>query len=403
MPVDLPDYYAVLGIRPDASSSEVRDAWRAAAEALRPHRDSSSEAALRYSLAEEAWTVLGNGKARAAYDRRRARRSASRVDAAGVRLRDVWRRADRLGGTLRQSRVRDVAERMTSGGLGAIKEGARRSNENLGRSGSRIVRGALKRVKSAGSSDRDKPSSTPPRSPGLDPGSDETRGNETSEPADKAAHSDDEATVPPVVDVDEEAAEATSDGPTERGSGSLWGRLGSAVKNWMEEARRQEAEKEQRRRDAARRRWERSRNRESGKKHKQGFHGSSSSSDEEDGTDPGASAGDSSEERDPNWKRYWKDLQREANVRQGRELDYEGSHAGTWAGLSVGCLGGVALGVLVGIATVFIGFVPIVAVVMLMGAWAGGSIDSDAERRRVAKATGLPLDWVTEVHKRARA
>lgn len=118
-----------------------------------------------------------------------------------------------------------------------------------------------------------------------------------------------------------------------------------------------------------------------------------------DGDD--SATGEDPEPHDPNWKRYWEHIQREANIRDGRAPDYEGSSLFTFTGMSIGCLGGVALGIVIGLATLFIGFIPIVAVVMFMGIWAGSKFDADTERRRVSKATGIPLDWVTEIHRRA--
>ena len=69
------DYYAVLGLDPDADSRAVRAAYRRAAREHHPDRGGSAE---QFHRIQEAWEVLGSPQSRADYDRRRtgAARSA---------------------------------------------------------------------------------------------------------------------------------------------------------------------------------------------------------------------------------------------------------------------------------------------------------------------------------------
>lgn len=61
------DYYAVLGVSPDATSEEIRVAWRRGARESHPDRNQNAESA-SIILLNEAWAVLGDPTRRKAYD-----------------------------------------------------------------------------------------------------------------------------------------------------------------------------------------------------------------------------------------------------------------------------------------------------------------------------------------------
>lgn len=63
-----PDFYAVLGVDPDADPQTIRAAYRRAAREHHPDRGGSAQ---KFHQVQSAWDVLGSPDARAAYDRRR--------------------------------------------------------------------------------------------------------------------------------------------------------------------------------------------------------------------------------------------------------------------------------------------------------------------------------------------
>lgn len=66
----VPDYYALLGVSPDAGGDEVRRAYREAALRLHPDRNGGSQAAgERMREINEAWQVLRDPDRRSDYDR----------------------------------------------------------------------------------------------------------------------------------------------------------------------------------------------------------------------------------------------------------------------------------------------------------------------------------------------
>lgn len=67
-PPPFPDYYEVLGVRPDASEGELRAARREAAKRWHPDRNSGPDAEGMMRLVNEAWEVLGKPETRAEYD-----------------------------------------------------------------------------------------------------------------------------------------------------------------------------------------------------------------------------------------------------------------------------------------------------------------------------------------------
>lgn len=63
-----PDYYEVLGVRPEATDAELRAARREEAKRWHPDLNSGMDAERMMRLVNEAWEVLGNPEARAEYD-----------------------------------------------------------------------------------------------------------------------------------------------------------------------------------------------------------------------------------------------------------------------------------------------------------------------------------------------
>src|SRR4051812_43758824 len=70
MPPDF-DPYVVLGVHPAASLDEIKRAYRARVMQCHPDRGGTAEAMI---AAAEAWEVLSDGDARAAFDQARRQR-----------------------------------------------------------------------------------------------------------------------------------------------------------------------------------------------------------------------------------------------------------------------------------------------------------------------------------------
>ncbi len=64
------DYYAVLGVLPDATPKEITTAYRKLAMQFHPDVNPSDEAKERMPLLNEAYAVLGNAEKRKQYDAR---------------------------------------------------------------------------------------------------------------------------------------------------------------------------------------------------------------------------------------------------------------------------------------------------------------------------------------------
>ena len=76
-------YYAVLGIAPTATSSEIKAAYRRRAMDLHPDRNTSSTANSEFQLLSEAYAMLGDPEARAAYDTSSLESNSERTDRNG--------------------------------------------------------------------------------------------------------------------------------------------------------------------------------------------------------------------------------------------------------------------------------------------------------------------------------
>lgn len=72
-------YYAALGVGPGASCAEIKRAFRQLAKAFHPDRNSEPSAKARFQRINEAYQVLGDSKARQAYD-------SALYDTAGPRV-----------------------------------------------------------------------------------------------------------------------------------------------------------------------------------------------------------------------------------------------------------------------------------------------------------------------------
>lgn len=75
---DFVDYYRVLGVHPEATQQEIREAFRREAMRWHPDRNPSADAAEKIRLVNEAWEVLGDVAQRARYDRDSQFRTSSR-------------------------------------------------------------------------------------------------------------------------------------------------------------------------------------------------------------------------------------------------------------------------------------------------------------------------------------
>ena len=78
MTPDNPSLYEVLGIPPQASPTQIKEAWRTTAKATHPDAGGTNEA---FTTAQHAWEVLSDPKQRAAYDAALAGEDASDQEA----------------------------------------------------------------------------------------------------------------------------------------------------------------------------------------------------------------------------------------------------------------------------------------------------------------------------------
>ena len=80
-----PDYYAVLGVTPGSDAVVIRAVYKALMLKFHPDRNPGPEGERRARAINEAFTVLGDPRRRAAYDARRAADARARAAAAGRR------------------------------------------------------------------------------------------------------------------------------------------------------------------------------------------------------------------------------------------------------------------------------------------------------------------------------
>jgi len=81
------DYYAQLGVTPDATVDSIRSAYRKKASQFHPDRNPDPAAANKFRLAQEAYEVLADAERRKAYDDSRRR---SLIDDPLLSARQIW-------------------------------------------------------------------------------------------------------------------------------------------------------------------------------------------------------------------------------------------------------------------------------------------------------------------------
>jgi hypothetical protein len=123
-----PDYYAILGVSPGAEREVIDAAYRALARKYHPDVNREPDAAQRTRTLNDAYHVLHDPQARAAYDARRLRTPRRRaptlgadrpIDLFGAALTDVWRR-------WAAPRPRRPAESIPEGGRAVARSRRRR-------------------------------------------------------------------------------------------------------------------------------------------------------------------------------------------------------------------------------------------------------------------------------------
>ena len=67
------DHYFVLGVATNASLADIKKAYRGKAAEFHPDRNSSELAPMKFHAVKEAYDVLSDDAARAAYDENRRR------------------------------------------------------------------------------------------------------------------------------------------------------------------------------------------------------------------------------------------------------------------------------------------------------------------------------------------
>ena len=93
----LKDYYAVLGIAPNASLADIKGAYRKKASLLHPDKNASTEAPALFREVQEAYETLSDVKKRMHYDENRKR---SLLDSPIDTAREIWQ--NYLDGVLKQ-------------------------------------------------------------------------------------------------------------------------------------------------------------------------------------------------------------------------------------------------------------------------------------------------------------
>ncbi len=82
------DYYFILGVAANASLNDIKKAFRQKAAEFHPDRNKSEHAPQKFHAVKEAYDVLSDEKARAAYDDNRRR---NLLDDPLESARQVWR------------------------------------------------------------------------------------------------------------------------------------------------------------------------------------------------------------------------------------------------------------------------------------------------------------------------
>jgi hypothetical protein len=107
------NYYDVLKVSPEASSAEIKSAYRRLARQLHPDRNNGSEeTALRFAAIAEAYEVLGNPRERSRYDRRLAEITLSSNGNGDSVFASENRHAKRWRQMVYEKRYNDIIDRM---------------------------------------------------------------------------------------------------------------------------------------------------------------------------------------------------------------------------------------------------------------------------------------------------
>jgi len=84
------DYYAILGVRPDAGVDEIKRKYRDLAKASHPDLHPGDKAAEeRFKEVAMAWEVLGNTDKRAKYDRERRKEKTKKPPISNTPVAEV--------------------------------------------------------------------------------------------------------------------------------------------------------------------------------------------------------------------------------------------------------------------------------------------------------------------------
>lgn len=81
------EHYAALGLKSDASLSDIKKAFRQKASQFHPDRNSDPDAPARFREVQEAYDVLSDDDKRRAYDDNRRR---NLLDDPAQTAREIW-------------------------------------------------------------------------------------------------------------------------------------------------------------------------------------------------------------------------------------------------------------------------------------------------------------------------
>ncbi len=81
------EHYAALGLKSDASLSDIKKAFRQKASQFHPDRNSAEDAPARFREVQEAYDVLSDDDKRKAYDDNRRR---NLLDDPAQTAREIW-------------------------------------------------------------------------------------------------------------------------------------------------------------------------------------------------------------------------------------------------------------------------------------------------------------------------